>query len=283
MDRVCLGTLDLAELFAEPLYGLSWGWPTFEEISGGLIPGKLICFSAPSGVGKTTTLISICADAANSNPSERFLYIATEQTVREIATKFLAHNSGLNTHDLDHMWWDKLDAITRHQLFEAQTRLTNISFVYYDSADFDLDAALEEAGEAGIRYVFYDYLGALATNGDNEWRQLEMLADKLKRWAEKYGGTIVTATQTSIDATKNAGNGELKDERYIANSKGIARKLDVGCILDKDPMTSKVSCHVYKNRNGESRRIIDLDINWGTCTVKEAPRVKMLFGGKVND
>ena len=283
MGRVCLGTLDLAELFAKPLYGLSWGWPTFEDYCGGLVSGKLIIFSAPSGVGKTTTLISICADAANNNPEERFLYIATEQTKREIATKFLAHNSKLNTRDIGHMEWGKLDSTTQIQLINAKKQLMNIDFLYYEDSSFDLDAELKEAGEAGIRYVFYDYLGALATGGDKEWRELEMLADKLKRWAEKYEGTVITATQTSIDATKNAGNGELKDERYLANSKGIARKADVACMLDRDPMTGKVSCHLYKNRDGESRHIIDLDINWATCTVKEAPRVKMLFGGKVND
>lgn len=242
------------------------GLTVFDEVTDGLVSGRLYIVSAPSGGGKTTFLTAIMSEAAKHNPDCHFLYIATEQTATEIQAKLLANRTQMSLYEIQH--FDQLLPEEREVLSDANNTLSNVWFEYYDSADFDLVGCLEQANRMGIKYIFYDYLGAIADLDDSrEWRTLESLTDTLKRFAARTGAFVFTATQCSNDIKTLNRVPEIFDERFIANSKGIARKADVGFIMVRQH-DGRVLLDMYKNRNMESPKRLVLSIDYGRNKVR---------------
>lgn len=253
-------------LLRDSVSGIHTGIQVFDEATDGLVNGRLYVVSAPSGGGKTTFLTAIMSEAAKRNPNQSFLYIATEQVATEIQAKLLANRSQMQLYDIQH--YDMLSDAQQEALTEANNELSNVWFEYYDSPQFDLVGCLQEAYEMGIRYIFYDYLGAIADLDDSkEWRTLETLTDTLKRFAARTGSFVFTATQCSNDIKTLAKVPEIYDERFIANSKGIARKADVGFIMVRQS-NGKTFLDMYKNRNMESPKRIVLSIDFGRNKVR---------------
>ena len=265
--------LGLGALGRNSIKTIYTGLKAFDEATDGLVSGRLYVVSAASGCGKTTLLTSIMAEAAIRNHEKKFLFIATEQTAAEIQVKLLANRSGVSTYELQH--WDDLPWETHELLERYNNQLDNVWFEYYDSADFNLEQCLEDAYAQGIEYVFYDYLGAIANLDDSkEWRSLEMLTDKLKRWATTHNTFVFTATQCSNDIKTLKTEPEIYDERFIANSKGIARKADVGFVMVRHNdglggSKKHIYLDMYKNRNMESPKRLSLVVDYARNRVTD--------------
>ena len=254
-------------LLSHPDIGIKTGIRSFDEATGGLRTGRFYLVSAASGVGKTTLMVSLLTETMIHNPTKRFLYIATEQSVLEIGAKILAHLTCINERKITTNELTEEQVVT---LKGVEKSLNNVAFQYYDSASFNLEACLEEALQNGIDYVFYDYLGAIADLDDKkEWRTLETLADRLKRFATKHNICIFTATQCSNDIKTVKEPPEIYDERFIANSKGIARKADVAFIMVRTNEPNQIWLDMYKNRQMESPKRLKYSLNYSTNRLRE--------------
>lgn len=222
----------------------------------GLTQGDLVLLSAPTGVGKTTLLCIMMMSMAGLYPNDKFLFIGTEQTEKEIYSKLLSIENHISINEL-----------RKGHINNFKEIGDNIYFQYFENDKFDVIDCIEKAHDEGFKFVFYDYLGAIldATN-DKEWAALEMQADALKRLANKTDMIIFTATQTSNNIEELEKEPKIYNQRFLANSKGIARKCSVCFILarniGKDSNDFNVTLDLYKNRHGEAPKRVKFKLDY---------------------
>ena len=269
-----------------PLYG-----PLINTVTRGARLKKFYLRSAPTGVGKSRTMIAdACYIACNEIYDERFgwihngtkeptLYIATEQEKSEIQTMMLAFLSGVNE---EHILNGTYERDEEERVRKAAQILTESPLYIEELPDFSLkdieDKIKKNIRDHDVKYVFHDYIhtslkileeitrrsGGVKLREDNI---LFMLSIRLKDICNQYGIFIMSATQLNGEYQ----NSETPDQNLLRGAKAIADKIDYGAILlpvkDEDLVKlDKILCtnvfeqptnkmSVYKNRRGRYKGI----------------------------
>ena len=269
-----------------PLYG-----PLINTVTRGARLKKFYLRSAPTGVGKSRTMIAdSCYIACNEIYDERFgwihngtkeptLYIATEQEKSEIQTMMLAFLSGVNE---EHILNGTYERDEEERVRKAAQILTDSPLYIEELPDFSLkdieDRIKKNIRDHDVKYVFHDYIhtslkileeitrrsGGVKLREDNI---LFMLSIRLKDICNQYGIFIMSATQLNGEYQ----NSETPDQNLLRGAKAIADKIDYGAILlpvkDEDLVKlDKILCtnvfeqptikmSVYKNRRGRYKGI----------------------------
>ena len=269
-----------------PLFG-----PLINTVTRGARLKKFYLRSAPTGVGKSRTMIAdACYIACNEIYDERFgwihngtkeptLYIATEQEKSEIQTMMLAFLSGVNE---EHILNGTYERDEEERVRKAAQILTDSPLYIEELPDFSLkdieDRIKKNIRDHDVKYVFHDYIhtslkileeitrrsGGVKLREDNI---LFMLSIRLKDICNQYGIFIMSATQLNGEYQ----NSETPDQNLLRGAKAIADKIDYGAILlpvkDEDLVKlDKILCtnvfeqptikmSVYKNRRGRYKGI----------------------------
>ena len=301
------GIFDLLDSLKEhpeigsPLYG-----PLVNTVTRGARLKKFYLRSAPSGIGKTRSMIAdACNLGCNKIYDETFgwikngicepvLYITTEQEISEIQTMMLAFLSNVNE---EHILNTKLYVGDEEErVLEAGKIIASSPIYIRELPDFSL-MDVENEIKKGIRdhevkYVFHDYIhtslkileeitrrsGGVKLREDNI---LFMLSTKLKDICNQYGVFIMSATQLN-GAYQDA---ETPDQNLLRGAKAIADKIDYGSILlpvkDDDLVALNdilqtnifeiptIKMSVYKNRRGRYKGVyLWCKADLGTCRIK---------------
>ena len=283
-----------------PLYG-----PLINTVTRGARLKKFYLRSAPTGVGKSRTMIAdACYIACNEIYDERFgwihngtkeptLYIATEQEKSEIQTMMLAFLSGVNE---EHILNGTYEADEEERVRKAAQILTESPLYIEELPDFSLkdieDRIKKNIRDHDVKYVFHDYIhtslkileeitrrsGGVKLREDNI---LFMLSIRLKDICNQYGIFIMSATQLNGEYQSS----ETPDQNLLRGAKAIADKIDYGAILlpvkDEDLVKlDKILCtnvfeqptikmSVYKNRRGRYKGIyLWCKADLGSCRVE---------------
>ena len=269
-----------------PLYG-----PLINTVTRGARLKKFYLRSAPTGVGKSRTMVAdACYIACNEIYDERFgwihngtkeptLYITTEQEKNEIQTMMLAFLSGVNE---EHILNSQYIGDEKERVYKAAEILENSPLYLEELPDFSLkdieDRIKKNIRDHDVKYVFHDYIhtslkileeitrrsGGVKLREDNI---LFMLSIRLKDICNQYGIFIMSATQLNGEYQ----NSETPDQNLLRGAKAIADKIDYGAILlpvkDEDLVKlDKILCtnvfeqptikmSVYKNRRGRYKGI----------------------------
>jgi replicative DNA helicase len=283
-----------------PMYG-----PLVNTVTRGARLRKLYLRSAPSGYGKTRSMIAdVCQIGCNmiydemfgwikNGVSEPVLFINTELELAEVQTMMLAFLSGVNeSHIID----GRYEGDEEDRVREA-ARLLSTSPIYIEEIlDFSLkdieNCIRKNVREHNIAYVFFDYIqtspkilveisqrsGGVKLREDNV---LFMLSAKLKDLANEYGIFILSGTQLNGDWRDS----ETPDQNLLRGAKSIADRIDLGMILlevsqeDVESLQTILSANtftkpnlkisVYKNRRGQYKSIyLWCNADLGTCRVK---------------
>ena len=283
-----------------PLYG-----PLINTITRGARLKKFYLRSAPTGTGKTRTMIAdACYIACNriyddvfgwikNGVAEPTLYITTEQELGEVQTMMLAFLSNV---DEEHILNGKYVGDERERVFAAKDVLKNSPLYIEVLPDFSLqdveNKIKKNIRDHDVKYVAFDYIhtslkileeitrraGGVKLREDNV---LFMLSIRLKDICNKYGIFILSSTQLNADYQTS----ETPDQNLLRGAKAIADKIDVGLVLLPvsqedvenlsqiltnnafDKPTLKIS--VYKNRRGRYKGIyLWCKANLGTCRVQ---------------
>lgn len=294
-DSVQAGTgiYDLIERLKErpevgvPLYG-----PLMNTVTRGARLKKFYLRSAPTGVGKSRTMVAdACYIACNRIYDESFgwirngsqnpvLYITTEQTIDEIQTMMLAFLSNVPE---DHIIDGTYEGDEENRIIVAAEVISNSPIYIEELPDFSLqdieNTIRRNIRDRDVNYVFLDYIhtslkileeitrrsGGVKLREDNI---LFMLAIRLKDLCNQYGVFIMSATQLNADWQ----DAKTPDQNLLRGAKSIADKIDWGSILLNvktedieslnrilssgmfDRPTLKLS--IYKNRRGKYKGII---------------------------
>lgn len=283
-----------------PLFG-----PLINTVTRGARLKKFYLRSAPTGVGKSRTMIAdACYIACNEIYDERFgwihngtkeptLYIATEQEKSEIQTMMLAFLSSVNE---EHILNGAYEGNEEERVRKAAQILSESPLYIEELPDFSLkdieDRIKKNIRDHDVKYVFHDYIhtslkileeitrrsGGVKLREDNI---LFMLSIRLKDICNQYGIFIMSATQLNGEYQ----NSETPDQNLLRGAKAIADKIDYGAILlpvkDEDLVKlDKILCtnvfeqptikmSVYKNRRGRYKGIyLWCKADLGCCRVE---------------
>ena len=271
-----------------PLYG-----NYINTITRGARLGKFYLRSAPSGVGKTRSLIAdACYIGCGRYYDEQFgwisngkafptLFVGTEQDKDEIQTMMLAFLSNVNE---EHILLGKYDDGERDRVFEAATVIENSPLYIEELPEFNLqdveNVIKRNIRDNHVQYIFHDYIhtslkileeiskkaGKIALREDNV---LFMLSARLKEICVKYGVFLMSATQLNGDYQ----DAKTPDQNLLRGAKAIADKIDYGAILlpvkendlaSLEPVIAKnpgwtgpnIKLSVYKNRRGRYKSVL---------------------------
>ena len=283
-----------------PLYG-----PLINTVTRGARLKKFYLRSAPTGVGKSRSMIADCCYIGTNRiyddvfgwikngTCEPALYITTEQELGEVQTMMLAFLSNVNE---EHILNGKYEGDEKERVYEAG-RILKDSPIYIEVLpDFSLqdveNKIKKNIRDHDIKYVFFDYIHTslkileeiTRRSGGVKLREdtiLFMLSIRLKDLCNKYGIFIMSATQLNMDYQTS----ETPDQNLLRGAKAIADKIDLGAILlpvkDDDIESLQrilannaferpdLKLSIYKNRRGRYKSIyLWCKADLGTCRVR---------------
>lgn len=301
------GIRDLIKQFEEtpdvgvPLYG-----QFINTVTRGARLGKFYLRSAPTGVGKTRSMIAdACYISCDEYYDEQWgwisngktfptLFIGTEQDKSEIQTMMLAFIANVNEESIIQ---GKYKDDERERVFHAAEILERSSLYVEELPEFNMqdveNTIKRNIRERGVKYIFHDYIhtsikileeisrraGKVTLREDNI---LFMLSARLKEICVKYGVFMMSATQLNGDYQTST----TPDQNLLRGAKAIADKIDYGSILlpvtdedlaslenvlSKSPSfgTPTIKLSVYKNRRGRYKGVILwCQANLGTCRIQ---------------
>jgi replicative DNA helicase len=177
--------------------GIPTGFPSLDELTGGLQPGWMVVVTARAGVAKTRSLIRMSCAAAFSGYTAQ--YAALEQTRPDIAMQVHAFASSEFGKDV----FKSLD-LAQGRNYETKKYLDFLRFMreqvqgrmhVSDNSRGNLTpatmAAQIERNKADI--YFLDFLTLM--EGADDWQSVAALSTAIKRTATRYHIPIVTAAQ----------------------------------------------------------------------------------------
>lgn len=300
------GILELIERFKQyPEAGVAMYGPLINTVTRGARLRKFYLRSAPTGVGKTRSMIADACYIAcekifdeqfgwiRSGPPQPVLYITTEQDLEEIQTMMLAFISNVNE---DHIIYNEYVEGEEERVQMAAQMISAAPLYVEVLPDFSLqdveNTIKKNIREHEIKYVIHDYIhtsmkileeitrksGGVRLREDNV---LFMLSTRLKDLCNKYGIFILSATQLSGDYV----DAKTPDQNLLRGAKAIADKIDYGSIIlpvkDEDlvklePILAanvfdkpNLKISVYKNRRGRYKGIfLWCKANLGTCRIR---------------
>ena len=278
--------------------------PFVNTITRGARLKKFYLRSAPTGVGKTRTLIAdACYIGCNKIYDENYgwissgaaqptLYITTEQETEEVQTMMLAFLSNVPE---DNILNGRYQGDEEKRVREAAQILKNSPLYIEELPDFSLrdieDKIKKNIRENDVSYIFFDYIhtsikileeitrrsGGVKLREDNI---LFMLSIRLKDLCNQYGVFIMSATQLNGSFQE----AETPDQNLLRGAKAIADKIDYGAILLNvksddlvalEPILStnqfskpNIKMSIYKNRRGRYKGVyLWCKAELGTCRV----------------
>lgn len=238
--------------------GIPTGFPTLDEVTGGLQPGWFTVVGARLGTGKTSTLIKMATTAAFTGHTVQFN--ALEQTRTEIAMRVHAYASSqyskgeFKAADLA-KGKDFSPRAYRDFLIELATKVSgkfNVIDVRQGAlTPLTLAAQIERNKPDWVAVDYFGLMEAVGGSkvGDDDWRGLANLSKKITQIAKQYQIPIVMAAQLNRTAGGNTRRGALTPEA-IADTDNLGRDADL--ILLQERRSERVMhMRIAKFRHGQ--------------------------------
>lgn len=270
----------------------------FNEVCAGARKGIFVLRSAGSGTGKTRNAVGDACYIAfpfryeesldkwvQIGSGKKVMFIATEQTPREIQKMILAYLTGFNETKFRYGGFtEKEQRIIAQALWVLEQYQDNFFIVRMPNPTIELVKTLvrENVLMHDIEYVFYDYihispslLAEFKGYGLRNDEVLLMFSTALKDLAVELNVFMMSSTQLNA---KGDDNSNIRNESSIAGSRSIINKADIGVVIAR-PTKEELEflqgesglafqptmvTDVYKVRAGEWNQVrIWSDVNLG--------------------
>lgn len=228
--------------------GISTGFPSVDQITGGFFAGQLWQIAARSYMGKSTVALAFAYQQVIAG---RGVYFASyEMTNDELMERMMADRTGIPLCKFTK------GGIERYELtrVEAASHEFDHLPMFMDdrppASVMQLKARVKLARNTHpVSLVVIDHLG-LFPHIDRRvprYQQLVELTRELKAMAKELNLTVLVLNQLNADA-----DGEKPTDKHYSDSKGILANLDVSILLHRESKTSEdMNCNVTKNRKGK--------------------------------
>lgn len=174
----------------EPAFA-TYPWPFFNEYLGGLRHGELVCFTAGSGVGKSTVTREITYSL--TQVGHKVGVLALEESVKQT----VLYQMGLHLNQHVHMGHQHIDPDLFRQAFDAVTP-NLVCWDHFGSAETDrIESIIRHMALAeGCQTIVLDHV-SMCVSGlqtTNERRDLDVLMTKLRSIAEQLNLCIIAVS-----------------------------------------------------------------------------------------
>lgn len=235
--------------------GVTFGYPTLNERTGGLHPGDLAIWAARLGQGKTWMLCKVAAEALLQG--KRVVFVSLEQPRSQIVFRIhtlLSKEFGYSLRHRDLMQGVNMDVEEyRSFLVDLPNQLPESASLFISDptrgrANPYTLATLMERHDPDVMMV--DYLTLMQTESD-EWQGVAKLSKDTKLVASQYGVPILAAAQ--INREGDSGR-RPPSAKHLAQSDSIGQDADVIVTMKKDS-PSVLQVLLAKNRSGQDGQV----------------------------
>lgn len=276
----------------------------FNEVIAGARKGIFVLRSGSSGVSKTRQAVGDACYIAfpfrydqdrcewvQEGSGEKVLFIATEQSAKEIQKMILAYLTGFNETKFRYGGFtEKEQIIIRQALYVLEQYQDNFYIVRMPNPTIELVKTIvrENVLLHDIAYVFYDYI-FISPSLLNEFKGFNLRNDEillmfstaLKDLAVELNIFMMSSTQVNSNADNNQ---NIRNEGSIAGSRSIINKADIGAIMARPTkeeleflqsengigFSPNIVTDIYKVRSGEWNQVrIWSDVNLGNLRKKD--------------
>lgn len=235
--------------------GVTFGFDTLNDRTGGLHPGDLAIWAARLGQGKTWMLCKVAAEAILSG--KRVVFVSLEQPRSQIVFRIhtlLAKSLGYSLRHRDLMQGTNVDVGDYQSFLMALPDLVPDSASLYiadptrgRASTYTL-ATLMEHHDPDL--LILDYLTLMQTDSD-EWQGVAKLSKETKLVASQYGVPILAAAQINREGD---GGKRPPSAKNLAQSDAIGQDADVIVTMKKDS-PSVMQLLLAKNRSGQDGQV----------------------------
>lgn len=250
---------DILDPKAEPP-GIKLGSYDLDSYINPLKPGSITAIGARSGVGKTTLALDWCRDAAYRQ-GKTVLFISIEMTAREVYTKILSAEAGVDHTKL--MMGHVLTVDEEAKVSKAAARIGNGTLTVADVDSLSLADFRKLVREYKPDLTAVDFLG-LCTFGKADRHDLAIsdFVYGVKRIsAEENTHTLLLSQfnrSSSNRADKRPVMDDFKDSAALEHAAHLAVMIHRPDLHDVEDRPGEVDVIVGKQRNGQAGRAIAL-------------------------
>lgn len=237
------------------LRGITTGFPTLDEQTGGLDSTELITVVARQGEGKSWTLMHMAASAVMQGKTVVFfpLEMSSSQVAFRMHTLFQARVDPKGTLRNNQLTQGSVNlAAYRAFLERLETDVPGRFILCQSDRKFSPLEVLAKLQEHRPDVVVIDYLTLMGL-GSRElegWSDIRILTKELKSLAVEFETPIVVAAQANRVATQRKGPPELADIAF-----GDAIGMDSDRVISFKKVTKRVTQgRIIKNRHGDDMR-----------------------------
>ena len=276
----------------------------FNEVLAGARKGTFVLRSGGSGVSKTRQAVGDACYLAfpirrdettgewvQEGGNKKVLFIATEQSQKEIQKMILAYLTGFNETKFRYGGFTKEEKkIIAQALWILEQYQENFYIIRMPNPTIELVKTMvrEQVLVHDIEYVFYDYI-FICPSLLNEFKGFNLRNDEillmfstaLKDLAVELNIFMMSSTQVNANADNNK---DIRNEASIAGSRSIINKADIGAIMARPTKEEleffkqeegisfepNIVTDIYKVRSGEWNQVrIWSDVNLGNLRKKD--------------
>ena len=276
----------------------------FNEVLAGARKGVFVLRSGSSGVSKTRQAVGDACYLAfpirrnvdtgewvQEGGNKKVLFIATEQSAKEIQKMILAYLTGFNETKFRYGGFtDEEKLIIKQALWILEQYKENFYIIRMPNPTIELvkNMVRENVLMHDIEYVFYDYI-FISPSLLNEFKGFNLRNDEillmfstaLKDLAVELQIFMMSSTQVNANADNNK---DIRNESSIAGSRSIINKADIGAIMARPTKEEleffktqggisfepNIVTDIYKVRSGEWNQVrIWSDVDLGNLRKKD--------------
>ena len=293
-ERLMLDTLGVAEAYVRgerAVLGCSTGWPSMDQVVGGLIPGNMWVVAARPGKGKSAFAANLLVNVAKLG--ERAALVSLEMSAQEIGMRLLCREAKVNWESLR----DGKIQDAGKLMVDASNRLMHIPMTVIDQPRVSVGSLRAAVQQTKPAVIIVDYVQLMTgPTRNNREQEVAAVSRGLKLLAREEGVCVIALAQLNRNVEMR-GEGASPQLSDLRDSGSLEQDPDIVAFLvprHGTPWAAELDFEVAKNRNGMAKQV---HLQWDKATVaitdpgavptakpdkdtEAMPRLRPVVGGK---
>lgn len=251
--------------------GITTGWMTLDNATGGCFPGDLYLVVGRVKTGKTMILLYMMASAHIAGNS--VMFVSMEMSLLQVAKRMFSLYSGING---EVMRTGHLSDFAREVINRTYMRMKELPPIHVIDGSMVLSLSALSATisqcKPDIVYIDGGYLLRVPTRGRSVWESAKEVADELKRMAMTHNIPIVASFQLNREVTKLK-NAEKVGLEHIHLTDALSANCSWAIGVFDDPSESEEIkfIRILGTREGTAEDFA-VRFDWETMTFEEVGR-----------
>ncbi len=245
--------------------GLSTGFKSLDEVTGGFQKGQLSCIAVRPGMGKTAFLLSVANNLAIKNNNTVAIF-STERSNMKIANRLIETETGMS---LNKIQTGDFKPSERDHMLSLVSSIAKAKLFLDDTPNLSVEELVRKARQLKMQHqvdlIIIDYLELLTISADVENREEELskIVQEIKAVAGELDIPILLFSQLAGVYTGGAGSlPELKDlPAFISEYPDqvmLLHRSDLFAREEKEQGKGMVELVVAKCRNQDQQKVVPL-------------------------